>query len=492
MSDIQRFSDYYKLGKSQYELDFVDVPINRGDVPLFIDPYVISKRPDLWSFECHNMIVSYFQEIVNSIRGNREDDTMRLLDGLHEPNQTRFGLSVGENPRGRGIGRGQARFLYFALSESTAVRTGFIKDLEECELLIEGIGRDKISDITTNIIRHKLIEYTQEQCDLLGVPVRRVTGGGAIWDRENKEWKEEYTDLPMCHGKSIILVPRSIARRSTELDNAEYYRHFVLEHIQREHLSANSSLVRTLKGGIKRPPYKKDLEKMHPNSKRYLYEFSKENPEVLQRYKESKNIQLIDMPIEKLIEVIHGNENNESLNTSIVSAELIKRLDRISVGFSNAEIFHKLVAGVLTFVFSPSLIHPIKEAEIHEGRKRIDIVFKNAAREGFFFNLPNGRDIPSAYVFVECKNYSSDPTNPELDQLSGRFGVNRGKIGFLVCRKFQNKHTFIKRCRDTAQDGRGFIIPLDDEDLKTLIRHRERENFQLISSFLEGRFQNLV
>lgn len=43
---IQTFSKYFGIEKSQYELDFVDVPINRGDICLFIDPYAISKRND--------------------------------------------------------------------------------------------------------------------------------------------------------------------------------------------------------------------------------------------------------------------------------------------------------------------------------------------------------------------------------------------------------------------------------------------------------------
>ena len=33
------FSQYFNLGKSQFELDFVDVPVNNGDIGLFIDPY---------------------------------------------------------------------------------------------------------------------------------------------------------------------------------------------------------------------------------------------------------------------------------------------------------------------------------------------------------------------------------------------------------------------------------------------------------------------
>src|SRR3990167_9757434 len=112
MKKFQIFSEYFNLVKSQYELDFVDVPINNGDIPLFIDPYAVSKRSDYWSIDCHNAIVEFFQGVIDQIRGGNERQAKYMLSGLKEPNQTRFGLSKGENPRGRGVGGEQAEDLY--------------------------------------------------------------------------------------------------------------------------------------------------------------------------------------------------------------------------------------------------------------------------------------------------------------------------------------------------------------------------------------------
>jgi hypothetical protein len=92
--------------------------------------------------------------------------------------------------------------------------------------------------------------------------------------------------------------------------------------------------------------------------------------------------------------------------------------------------------------------------------------------------------LPCQYVFVECKNYSSDPANPELDQLSGRFSVNRGKVGFLICRNFINRALFIKRCRDTYKDGRGLIIPLADQDIINLLDNHNEYNDAFFDKYL--------
>jgi len=92
---IIKFSEYFNLNKSQYELDFVDVPINNGDVPLFIDPYAISKRTDYWSIECHNAIVDFFQYLIDQISQGNTQQARNALSGLREPNQTRLGMSTG-------------------------------------------------------------------------------------------------------------------------------------------------------------------------------------------------------------------------------------------------------------------------------------------------------------------------------------------------------------------------------------------------------------
>jgi len=78
MIKIQTFSECFNLNKSQYELDFVDVPVNNGDVPLFIDPYAISKRNDYWSIDCHNAIVKFFQGVIDEIRNGNETQAKKM------------------------------------------------------------------------------------------------------------------------------------------------------------------------------------------------------------------------------------------------------------------------------------------------------------------------------------------------------------------------------------------------------------------------------
>lgn len=480
-SEWLRFSDHFSLGKSQAELDFVDVPLET-DIPLFVDPYAISQEADTWFTQCHNAIVGYFQLVVDSIRNGDARLAKQLLSRLHEPNDTHLGFSSNK-PSGRGIGSRQADDLYSRLQESRAVQTGLLSDLADCELVIPGIGHDKISDISINVIRGSLVEYTERQCRNHNIPTRQVASG-MYWDAEQRQWRNRYAPLPIYKGKRIVLVPKVAVRYCLSVDHREYYQHFVLDYLQAEHLAAGSSLVTVLRNGTRRVT-KKDLKQEHPLSKKFLYEFTKDHPEVLDRYKRTlptKPEYLRDDQIE--------HKQPEARNIDV--AALVSELESIPSGSDAAGRYHNFIMGALQAIFHPQLRNPQKEEPLYEGRKRVDIVFDNGAREGFFSNLIERHKVTAPYIFFECKNYSEDPRNPELDQLTGRFSDKRGVFGVLVCRVVENTDLMLKRCLDVAHANRGYVIVFDDSDIKELLALRSKNDVQGVDDHMGALFRKLV
>lgn len=472
-----RISAIFNLRKTQPELDFIDIDID-SDTPLFIDPFFLSIRKDNWSIETTRTVRSFFQRVIDLIRNNQIREAKLLFRHLHEPNSTCLGMSKG-TPSGRGVGSGDTDDIFDSIVRSRAIQTGLIEDLEDNILFVDGFGKDKLSDMTTNIIRKHLIDYTIDQCNLHGIQLSQNIPSGFYWSRRAVQWEQTHCESLVIDERKILLVPKGCVSFCKDYVPTKYYRHYVLNFMQNEHLQMNSVLVQERKSG-ERFVTKKSLEAQHPYSKQFLAEFTQRNPDILQRFKEEtkvsslKNFEIADIELNQL------------------SEHLIQRLENIPSGNANATEYHRIIKGILELIFYPFLIYPELEEEIHNGRKRIDITFDNAANQGIFFRFSNNMRLPCQYIMVECKNYSSDPVNPELDQLSGRFSPNRGTVGILTCREIEDLDTFIERCRDTYKDRRGLIIPLTDNDLKNLLRNHNEFNSDYLDNFISNRVRRIA
>jgi hypothetical protein len=80
-----------------------------------------------------------------------------------------------------------------------------------------------------------------------------------------------------------------------------------------------------------------------------------------------------------------------------------------------------------------------------------------------------------------------------VDQIAGRFGHTRGRLGLLVFRGTSDYETLLERCRDTALDDRGFILPLGDEQIVAMlgdVADRNRENIDRRMDALLNRLLN--
>ncbi|MCI0376220.1 MAG: hypothetical protein L0215_01305 [Gemmataceae bacterium] len=158
-------------------------------------------------------------------------------------------------------------------------------------------------------------------------------------------------------------------------------------------------------------------------------------------------------------------------------------------GKEHAKAFHQLALEILVAIFEPDLHSPVPEETIHERRGRIDIVFTNAAERGYFSDLAFLHHIKCPVVFFECKNYSSDVGPSEFAQLISRFSERRSNVGFIVCRKIENKQLAQKRCRDRFQDKQEHILVLDDSDLVELLQLKAEGDAQAVSRSLHCKFR---
>lgn len=486
---MTRVTDYYSLGITQGGVDFVDVDVHT-DVPVYIDPTAIRHQTGPWADACLVALQTFFKALLDAIKAGDKPAQRALIYPLVEPNETHLGQSVGDS-RGRSLGtQAKADELIASLSKSKAVASGFLVDLEDAAIMVEGIDKDIISDITTCVIRRQLITYTQKQCVMHGIPLEKQMSG-PIWDVASASWLDEEVELPRANQDKLLLVPKSIVRAKLTVDKGRYYRGYLRPYFEAE-LLANPrvGLVRTVKdkrGNVKHKVLKGALDEELGTTKSAITANTQKHPQALADYRAA----LTDedkgpMPDEELAERIGTEVEN--------LRDILDEMRAVAPGKPGATLYHRCVARLMSALFTTSLGNENIETEIHDGMKRLDITYDNVAQHGFFRWL--SLNYPAALVVVECKNYGKDAKNPEFDQLAMRFSPSRGRVGILACRAFKDKKKALKRAKAIATDSNGYVLVLDDDDFEKLIDDFEAAGVDFEKRnehpLLRKRFQDLI
>jgi hypothetical protein len=468
-------SDLFGLGLGQASLDFVDVDVDR-DNQLYIDPSAVRRLDTRWGHECAALIEDFFDTLQRTMRQGDRPRALQLLMELQEPNETHLGESSGP-PAGHGLGRGKlATDFHDSLLNGNLLN--LFEEFEEIALLTDGIDRDILSDITTNIIRQPLIRYTLSMCKYYLIRPLHNVAQGPMWDPATHDWFDDYARLPMSPVGPLLLVPKIIVRRRLNLQYDEYFNHYILPFRQQDEIRRRTELVQVRKAS--RAPFvtKKSLIAKYGRSKSVAADITRQHTEVLEQYREAKTA-----------------DPNKPLDHSDIGPEpdwdrLLNDVTSLEPGRDDARRYEDAIQRLLIALFYPWLTNPHRERRQDHGRRRVDITFDNDSTSGFFRWVHESYGAPT--VTVECKNYSEDPANPEVDQLAGRFSAGRGWFGILVCRTVQDMDLLLARCADWARDRHSYIIPLTDHDLRRLVEARRGHNDAAMLQILRNRFDALI
>jgi hypothetical protein len=190
-----------------------------NDLPLFIDPFLLfnSRKPRYRKL--HEEIIGYLSFLRDkSVDGSVGDGLLRAWYTFKEIRQNWFGFARAGN-RGSGLGLDFARALnrnlntvFSSFGNEDVTRSSH---LEKLSLIGSGVGRDHISDFTTNLIKGFLLDYTQTFAQKHIVPSlrRRVRVEKAIFNYDTESWESRRFELPTFRGEFVLLTPREILTR---------------------------------------------------------------------------------------------------------------------------------------------------------------------------------------------------------------------------------------------------------------------------------------
>ncbi len=197
------------------------------DLPLFIDPFLLFTSDKLEYQGLHAEIIRYLGFLRDkSENGTINDGLLKAWYCFHEVHQNCFGFCESGN-RGVGLGLGFAAALSQNLAElfkdfgKEHVTRG--SHLEKLMLIRSGVGKDKISDFTTNLIKGFLVRYTEAfaKKHVPSTKRRRVSVSHVEFDYVRGAWKSDFFDLPWLNGDYILLTPEDILTKDDTWINKE-------------------------------------------------------------------------------------------------------------------------------------------------------------------------------------------------------------------------------------------------------------------------------
>jgi hypothetical protein len=213
------FSDFFRIPPETLE-DYGALDISLvNDLPLFIDPFLLFNSDNAQYRVLHAEIIRYMRFLKRVSRdGAIAQPLIESWFTFREVKQNWLGYSRRGNG-GHGLGSTFADALqrnlhtvFRKFGEETITQSSH---LEKLCLIRDGVGRDNISDLTTNLIKGFLADYTQAfAVDRIDPSLRRlVPVDRAAFNYETRSWVTKRYELPYIGRDYVLLTPKDILTR---------------------------------------------------------------------------------------------------------------------------------------------------------------------------------------------------------------------------------------------------------------------------------------
>lgn len=189
------------------------------DLPLFIDPFLLFNSKKKKYQELHSEIVQYLIFLRDKARdGSLDTGLLKSWYQFSEVKQNWLGFTTtgnGGSGLGRDFGLALHENLHRLFPEFGQEKTKHITHgthLEKLCLVRAGVGRDNISDFTTNLIKSYLCEYTQDFArKFIAQGKRRLVAiARAKFNYTTETWETDQFELPFVNGDYVLLSPKDL------------------------------------------------------------------------------------------------------------------------------------------------------------------------------------------------------------------------------------------------------------------------------------------
>lgn len=425
-----RLTDFHGVSLAQAELDFA-IPFFDEDLPLFLDPFLLWKSPSQQDNALHTTLMASFNHLNRLVQKGQEDEATKILVELSECEEV--GLGVSATRRGKRLGQNAARSILDLFRQIPQYSRDGLGHLEEIQLFVDGVSKDRVSDIACNYLKSFLVDYSTQEAARVGIPVARVSLP-TIYDYKSQRIKtDEPAELPIhpVTGKPLILVPKRWLRFSPWINFDDYFTHHC--------------------------PKDTTIHGEGPVERVSVLTYNRNHYGVVDQYIKTK-------------ELSAGDCQNDPLFKQIPVLSARRKFDEISKlptgKDENADKkYEDAATQLLSSLLYPHLDFADTQSRTINGTNIRDLIFYNNRSVDFLSDIL--KDYDSRQLVFELKNVK-EVERDHVNQLNRYLANDFGRFGILVTRN-RLKTAIMRNTVDLWSGQRRAIIALTDEDLALMV-----------------------
>lgn len=437
---------------TQYEVDFV-IPRNGVDIQIGIDPFLLFKSRDEALRQLHFHILNTFNFGIGLVRENKLRDARNLFD-FPEVFEIGFGYTK-KGKRGAGVGIYLSELIIQTLIDSPLLMERGVRHIEEMQLVSLGIGPDRISDITANLIKDYLIKYTQKQCNLWKIPLANDVPISHYFDFNELCWQDGYFDLPLSplDQSPMLFVPRRIVRALPWINYDDYFKLEFAAFLRAKKVRSQLEIKK-----------KSTIKPLELTQKLEVIALTRKEIKRIDNY-----VNIKEATAEK---AQPSAKYLDGLSSSPQIMNLKEQLGQLPTGVTKAYQYQRLIFEILNLLFTPELIDGEIEVRTLDGTERRDIVFTNDSDQSFWAFIRDHHS--SVFVMFETKNVNQINFS-HINQVSSYLGDRMGYLGFIVTRN-QCELNQLRKIYSIYNDShpRKIILVISDKDVIQMLDMKDR------------------
>ena len=437
-----RLNDYHGILLRQEDIDYA-IPFLDEDIPLYLDPFLLWKSPSLMDNGLHDSIIQSFNHLGYMVNKGQFDTATGLLIELSECEAV--GLGTSKTRKGNRIGRNVATDILSLFNNIPQLRTTGFSHIEEIQLLVNQIAKDRISDIACNLMSSFLIDYTIQRCEESKIPMEKVTMT-SVYDVKARCLKSEDVFLPVNPNtkQPILFVPKRWLRFSSWIGMDDYFSNYYSDNVDRDFF---------FKDRIR------------------IIDYNRKNYDFVKGYVETKERTFSDCYNDPLF-----------MQLPLTSAKRkMKEITKLPAGKTeNADKkYEGYVVQLLSSLLYPQLDFAQSQCRTDSGAQIRDLIFYNNQSIPFFKELHDMYG--SRQIVFELKNVEA-LNRDNVNQLNRYLNENLGRFGVFVTRH-KPPRNIQKHLIDLWSGQRKCIVVLDDSDLQMMtdiFENKQRLPYEVI------------